>query len=1053
MPKQVGLSLVKSGTFNDEDGDGFADVGETISYTFDVTNNGDVTLSNVSVDDPEVSVDCPPIPSLAVDATETCTGTYSITQADIDAAVKDNTATATAEDPDGNLVTDFGSHFEPLPQNPVLTLVKSGTFNDEDGDGFADVGETISYTFDVTNDGNVTLTNVSVTDPMVAVDCGAFDGILEPGETTQCSGIYIIMQPDIDAGQKDNAATVAGTDPGGNPVTDVDGHSEPLPQNPVLTLVKSSVFNDEDGDTFADVGETISYTFDVTNAGNVTLTNVSVTDPMVAVNCGAFDGILDPGEITQCSSIYIIMQPDIDAGQKDNTAIAASDQTAPVDSSTIVELPKHVGLSLVKLGTFNDEDGDGLADVGETISYTFDVINAGDVSLVNVEITDDSVDDPPGVICPTTTLTAAPDPGSSMTCTGTYTLTQADIDAGEVSNAAIVTGQDANDPGITVTDSGNHFQPLPQNPVLSIVKSSTTAEVTAAGQVVSYSYLVSNDGNVTLNNVIVTDNNVDAPGVTCLETTLAVGGSMTCTAQHTVTQAELDAGGNLTNIATADSNETDPVIDQLDIPIVKPRVETTVFGRIFEDTNGNGVQDAGEPDLAGVNVVITDSEGNTQTVTTNANGDWTATVPPGNTTADVDENTLPKGMVQTAGTDPSTFNAPESINTNMGNDGYQRQADLAITKSDDVEDAVVTGDSITYTLTVKNEGPSDATGVVVTDTLPEGLTFISSADGCTAVDHEITCDIGELAAGATTTLTFVVSVDDTVADNTTLTNVATVSGNEADPDTDNNTDDETTLIFLPNGRSVQIEYVNCMISKDRTIVSGDYFVTDQSETEKRDDLAILITSIELTFEEKQGKDWIPVDPSSYSCTFSAWEDRDGDGIQDTDEVTDISDPANADIVFGREITILYGCTFIGDGWPRELRVTAHVWIFKRGDREFTFTQSYDFGGKPKAAAAKDLLPKVTKLSLNYPNPFNPDTWIPFELAEDARVRIQLYDVTGRLVRTLDLGYRPAGYYLDRSKAAYWDGRNEVGESVASGIYFYRLTAGDFSAIKRMVILR
>jgi hypothetical protein len=95
----------------------------------------------------------------------------------------------------------------------------------------------------------------------------------------------------------------------------------------------------------------------------------------------------------------------------------------------------------------------------------------------------------------------------------------------------------------------------------------------------------------------------------------------------------------------------------------------------------------------------------------------------------------------------------------------------------------------------------------------------------------------------------------------------------------------------------------------------------------------------------------------------------------------------------------------------------------------------------------------TTLGPAYPNPLNPDTWIPFRLAADANVKIEIYDVTGRLVRRLDLGYRPAGSYWDRSKAAYWDGRNEAGESVTSGIYFYKMTAGAFTAIKRMVILK
>ena len=100
-----------------------------------------------------------------------------------------------------------------------------------------------------------------------------------------------------------------------------------------------------------------------------------------------------------------------------------------------------------------------------------------------------------------------------------------------------------------------------------------------------------------------------------------------------------------------------------------------------------------------------------------------------------------------------------------------------------------------------------------------------------------------------------------------------------------------------------------------------------------------------------------------------------------------------------------------------------------------------------------LTPKATILLSNYPNPFNPETWIPYHLADAADVQITIYDTKGTLVRELDLGYQPAGYYADRSKAAYWDGRNANGESVASGIYFYQLRAGDYSATRRMVILK
>jgi S-formylglutathione hydrolase FrmB len=98
-------------------------------------------------------------------------------------------------------------------------------------------------------------------------------------------------------------------------------------------------------------------------------------------------------------------------------------------------------------------------------------------------------------------------------------------------------------------------------------------------------------------------------------------------------------------------------------------------------------------------------------------------------------------------------------------------------------------------------------------------------------------------------------------------------------------------------------------------------------------------------------------------------------------------------------------------------------------------------------------PHRSLLLQNYPNPFNPETWIPYQLREPAEVVIRIYDATGRLVRTLDLGHRKAGYHLSRTRAAYWNGHNDAGEKVASNIYFYQLRAGDFSATRRMLIVK
>ena len=98
-------------------------------------------------------------------------------------------------------------------------------------------------------------------------------------------------------------------------------------------------------------------------------------------------------------------------------------------------------------------------------------------------------------------------------------------------------------------------------------------------------------------------------------------------------------------------------------------------------------------------------------------------------------------------------------------------------------------------------------------------------------------------------------------------------------------------------------------------------------------------------------------------------------------------------------------------------------------------------------------PKQNRLLQNYPNPFNPETWIPFQLSEDSPVSVAIYDTTGKLMRTLSLGYRSAGFYQNRERAAYWDGRNALGEPVASGVYFYQLVTPSFQQTKRMLILK
>ena len=101
----------------------------------------------------------------------------------------------------------------------------------------------------------------------------------------------------------------------------------------------------------------------------------------------------------------------------------------------------------------------------------------------------------------------------------------------------------------------------------------------------------------------------------------------------------------------------------------------------------------------------------------------------------------------------------------------------------------------------------------------------------------------------------------------------------------------------------------------------------------------------------------------------------------------------------------------------------------------------------------ERLPTQTQLLANYPNPFNPETWIPFQLAQDSTVIARIYDVTGKQIITMELGHLAAGNYVESNRAIYWDGKTDTGEQVSSGTYFYQIEAGDYTETRKMVILK
>ena len=284
------------------------------------------------------------VTSLAPGASTNCTADYILTQMDIDAGHRANSATACGVPPAGADGRDTDTTDTPLTRVTAIDLEKSATLDMTvvDPDERVDLGDKIVDGFTITNTGNVTLTSVDLLDALVgnstAVACGV--GTLAPGASTNCTADYFITQPDIDAGTVHNSATACGTPPTGADVCDTDTTDTPLPRIPVLSILKDTHGSNGDwGDgVFVVINENVEWRYIVTNTGNVTLTNVTVTDVEVSnpdtsmdnspdIDCGGGTNIIAsmaPGATVTC-----------DAGPVTNTvAIGTTYQNIGTASTT-----------------------------------------------------------------------------------------------------------------------------------------------------------------------------------------------------------------------------------------------------------------------------------------------------------------------------------------------------------------------------------------------------------------------------------------------------------------------------------------------------------------------------------------------------------------------------------------------------------------------------------------------------------------------------------------------------------------------------------------------
>ncbi|MEV0190102.1 GEVED domain-containing protein [Kitasatospora purpeofusca] len=778
--------------------------GEQITYTFTVTNTGNVTLNGVTVSEtewtgsgPAPGATCPAGP-LAPGAAVSCTALYTITQQDADRGTLRNTATATGTPPGGlpPVTSPPDSVLVPHDSRPALTMEKKA-----EPATVTAAGELVVYTFTITNTGNVTLTDLKVTEGsftgaggMPEVDCPG--GPLTPGATLACTARYAATQADIDAGRIDNTATATGTPPPGltPPVSPEAGTTVTARPRPHLTLRKTAA---ETG--ALQVGEVLHYSFEITNTGNVTMTDVSVaesaftgrgTPPTAA--CPDVAKSLAPGAVVTCTAEYTVTQEDVNAGSVENTATATG--TPPGGNPPVTSPPSSTDVPFVprpSLVVEKSADKQHLV-AGETLTYSYLVTNTGNVTLGGVTVVEGTFTgtgalSPIG--CPDDTRSL--DPGRTVTCTATYTVTQADVDAGRIDNGATATGTPPGGQPPVTSPPGTTSVPADPRPALTLVKSSDATKLTV-GESVGYAFTVTNTGNVTLSGVSVRETewtgSGPAPQVTCPDTanSLAPGAQVLCTATHTVTQDDADRG-TIRNTATATgtppggqppvtgppSSVTVPHESRPALVLDKKAEPATVAKAGEQVTYTFTITNTGNITLTGVRPV--------ESAFTGTGKRPPIACPPGSgelrpgqqlvcstsytvTQADIDAGSI-RNTATATGTPPGGGSPVTSPPDTAVVTGPHRPG-LTLVKSADRTDATA-GQDVVYTFTVTNTGNVTMQQVAVQEVDFSGTGTLSA----------ISCPAADLGVGQQLACTARYRVTAEDAARGSLTNTATATGN------------------------------------------------------------------------------------------------------------------------------------------------------------------------------------------------------------------------------------------------------------------------------------
>ncbi|MDI9616246.1 MAG: hypothetical protein QFX31_02600 [Methanothrix sp.] len=483
-----------------------ARVGTEITYTYVITNTGTIRINDIVLKDDKLGEIKPDKKMLKPGETATATAKYTVKETDLPGPLTNNvTASGTEMHTGKQVVSETAIATVTLEYTASITLDKSASPNP------ARVGDTVTYTYTITNSGEVTLKNLALSDDRITgIKLGTNE--LKPGESATATATYKVAEADL-PGPITNSATVKAVDVLGREVSAQDSESVDLTYTASVSIEKTATPSP------ANVGQTITYTYRISNTGDVTLSEIKATDDKLG-DLTLTKAVLAPGESITATNTYQVTQNDLPGPIRNNATVSAKDVLGNDVSATtraFVDLTYRAAMSVTKTPTPSP------AGIGQTVTYEYVVTNTGDVTLSGVSLEDSElgkVDLDKDVLAP----------GESASGTKQYTVTENDL-PGPITNTATAYAKDVMNNPVSASTTAS----LPISYTSSIsVEQRPSADRVAIGDSITYTYTVTNTGSTTISGVQVEDERFGS--ITLDKKTLRPGETATGTYTYTATQ-------------------------------------------------------------------------------------------------------------------------------------------------------------------------------------------------------------------------------------------------------------------------------------------------------------------------------------------------------------------------------------------------------------------------------------------------------------------------------------------------------------------------------------